>query len=316
MKSLINRIYIFVVVALLLLGASCSQTKKLAEGEVLYTGVKKMKIETAEGVKLEGGQSSAISSPLSYPPNNPLYAPYVRSPFPVGLWVYNWKIKKEKGLKYWLYKKLAKKPVLISDVQPELRLKVVDNAAKDYGYFGVEASYEIIPNKRNPKKAKISYHVSIPKPYMFGNIAFWGWKGRMDSLLQATKQRCLLTKGTEYSVYTMEDERARVTRMLRNNGYYYFQPDYIEFLADTTQEKRVADIRIALKHGVPAIALQPYKIGKVELVLEEPDQSGIHEALGSKTEGAGSFDVLVAGRYLFVPSAEPDADKPCPFGNL
>lgn len=282
MKSLVNRIYILVAATLLLLGASCSQTKKLAEGEVLYTGVKKMKIETAEGVKLEGAQSSAISSPLSYPPNNPLYAPYVRSPFPVGLWVYNWNIKKEKGLKYWLYKKLAKKPVLISDVQPELRLKVVDNAAKDYGYFGVETSHEIIPNKRNPKKAKISYHVNIPKPYVLGDIAFWGWKGRMDSLLQRTKQRCLLIKGTGYSVYAMEDERARITRLLRNNGYYYFQSDYIEFLVDTTREKRVADIRVALKHGVPAIALQPYKIGKVELVLEEPDQSGTPDSLSYK----------------------------------
>ena len=133
MKSLINRIYIPVTVALLLLGASCSQTKKLTEGEVLYTGVKKMKIETAEGVKLQGAQSSAISNPMSYPPNNPLFAPYVRSPFPIGLWVYNWHIKKDKGLKPWLYKKLAKKPVLISDVQPELRLKAVENAARDYG---------------------------------------------------------------------------------------------------------------------------------------------------------------------------------------
>ena len=282
MKSLINRIYISVTVALLLLGASCSQTKKLTEGEVLYTGVKKMKIETAEGVKLQGAQSSAISNPMSYPPNNPLFAPYVRSPFPIGLWVYNWNIKKEKGLKHWLYKKLAKKPVLISDVQPELRLKAVENAARDYGYFGVETSYEIIPNKRNPKKAKISYHVRVPEPYMFGNIEFWGWKGRMDSLLQRRKQRCLLTKGAEYSVYSMEDERERITQLLRNNGYYYFQSDYIEFLADTTREKRVADVRIALKHGVPAVALQPYKIGSVELVLEEPDESETTDSLAYK----------------------------------
>lgn len=155
MKSLGNSL--FVIIVFMLLVSSCSQTKRLTEGEVLYTGVKKMNIETAKGVKLEGPKSSAISGPLGFPPNNPLYAPYIRSPFPVGLWVYNWNVKKEKGLKHWLYKKLAKKPVLISDVQPELRLKVVENAASEYGYFGVKSSYEIIPNKRNPKKAKISY---------------------------------------------------------------------------------------------------------------------------------------------------------------
>lgn len=282
MKIRGNNIYLFVILGLLFLATSCSQTKKLTEGEVLYTGVKKMKIETAKGVKLEGPKSSAISGPLSFPPNNPLYAPYIRSPFPVGLWVYNWNLKKEKGLKYWIYKKLAKKPVLISDVQPELRLKVVDNAANEYGYFGVQSGYEIIPNKRNPKKAKISYHVYIPEPFLLGNVEFWGWKGRMDSLIQKTQRGCLLTKGAEYNLYTMEDERARITKILRNSGYYYFQSDYIEFLVDTTREKRVADVRIALKHGIPAVALQPYKVRDVELVLEEPDQTETQDSLSYK----------------------------------
>ena len=54
MKIRGNNIYLFVILGLLFLATSCSQTKKLTEGEVLYTGVKKMKIETAKGVKLEG----------------------------------------------------------------------------------------------------------------------------------------------------------------------------------------------------------------------------------------------------------------------
>ena len=105
-------------------------------------------------MKLNSTQNSAASGPLSVKPNNPLYSPYVRSPFPIGLWVYNWNIKKEKGFKWWLYRKLAKKPVLISDVQPELRLKMVDNAMKDFGFYGTTSRYEIIPHKRNPKKAR------------------------------------------------------------------------------------------------------------------------------------------------------------------
>ena len=44
----------------------------------------------------------------------------------------------------------------------------------------------------------------------------------------------------------------------------------------------MADVRIALKHGVPAVALQPYKIGSVELVLEEPDESETTDSLAYK----------------------------------
>ena len=137
--------------------ASCSTTRKLSEGEVLYVGVKKIKVELPEKVKLNGKQSAAVSGPLSVKPNNSLYTPYIRSPFALGLWVYNWDIRKEKGLKWWLYRKLSVKPVLLSDVKPELCLKMVENNMKDFGFFGTRTSYEIIPRKHNPKKARISY---------------------------------------------------------------------------------------------------------------------------------------------------------------
>jgi len=248
--------------------ASCSTTKKLSDGQVLYTGVKKMTIKMAEGAKLEEPQSSAITGPLSYAPNNPLYAPYVRTPFPVGLWVYNWNIKKQRGVKYWLYKQLAKKPVLITDVQPDLRLKVIDFAAKDYGYFGVKSSYELVYNKRNPKKAKINYNVYIPKAYTLGQIELWGWKKGIDSVVRAAMGRCLLIPGTQYDLSVLSDERERITTVLRNHGYYYFQSDYVEFLADTAEQKGVVDIRIALEQGVPTHALRPYKLRQVSLFLE------------------------------------------------
>lgn len=45
----------------------CSTTKRLGEDEVLYTGVKKMKIEPIEGVKVDG---DVISAP-AFSPNHP-----------------------------------------------------------------------------------------------------------------------------------------------------------------------------------------------------------------------------------------------------
>ena len=67
-----------------------------------------------------------------------------------------------------LYGKLAKKPVSISDVQPELRLNMVENNMKEFGFFGVESRYAIIPHRRNPKKARVSYWVKLPQPFRYG----------------------------------------------------------------------------------------------------------------------------------------------------
>ena len=271
----------------LLFFSACSTTKKLAEGEVLYVGVKKMKIETPAKVKLNGTQKSGVTGPLSVKPNNPLYSPYVRTPFPIGLWVYNWNIKKEKGFKWWLYRKLAKKPVLISDVQPELRLKMVENNMKNFGFYGIRSRYEIIPKKRNPRKARINYRVDLPEPFRYGTIQLWGWQPDMDTIVRASMRFSELKTGEQYDINILNEERQRISDRLRNRGYYFFQPDYIEFLVDTTVGNKIADVRIGLKQGIPANAFQVYKIRNVDVVL-------------TGNEGLGGLDSMVCDSVKII----------------
>lgn len=262
-----------------LLFFSCSTTRKLTEDEVLYVGVKKMKIETPKKVKLNGTQSSAATGPLSVKPNNPLYGPYVRSPFPIGLWVYNWNIKKEKGFKWWLYRKLAKKPVLVSDVQPELRLNIVENSMKDFGFYGTTSRYEVIPRKRNPKKARISYWVELPEPFHYGAVRLWGWNHEMDSIVRSYLRFSDLKRGRQYDVNVLNQERQKMADRLRNNGYYFFQPDYIEYLVDTTGGGKMANVRIGLKQGIPQNAFHTYKVRDVEVVLSSDRDTGQKDTL-------------------------------------
>ena len=134
---------------------------------------------------------------------------------------------------------------------------MVENNMKDFGFFGLESRYEIIPRKRNPKKAKISYWVKLPDPFRYSSVDLWGWKGQMDSLVRQSMRFSLLKAGEQYDVNVLEQERQRISDILRNRGYYYFQPQYIEFLADTTRRHGEVDLRIGLKQGIPEVAFHP-----------------------------------------------------------
>lgn len=138
---------------------------------------------------------------------------------------------------------------------------------KDYGFYGTQSKYEVIP-KRNPKKAKISYWVELPEPFRYGTIQLWGWNPRMDSIVRASMARTYMKTGDQYDINVMNEERQRISERLRNEGYYFFQPGYIEFLADTTVGKKVVDIRIGLKQGIPPNALHPYKLGEIKVILK------------------------------------------------
>lgn len=223
-------IYVFIAAALMSVGAGCSTTKRLGKDDVLYTGVKKMEVasiaDSTAGGKVPGYIESAVKEPLSVKPNNPLYSPYVRTPLPVGLWAWNsFYTEKTTGFKAWLYSRLAKKPVLVSDVKPEQRMLMIHDILDNKGYFGSTAGYEIIP-KKNPKKARINYRVGIPEPWTYSRVAFPEVTDRVTAMIDTMKGKTLLQVGDRYDIDTLTDERIRITRALRNESYYYFRPDY------------------------------------------------------------------------------------------
>lgn len=167
-------------------------------------------------------------------PNNPLYSPYLRTPLPIGLWAYNYLYTpKEKGFKYWLYKRLAKQPVLISKVQPGLRTKVAEQVLENYGYFGSQAEDSLLYRKHG-RKAKVYYTLRIAPPWYYSNISYPQAGGSLQPLIDSMRATSLLRVGAQYNMDSLTLERKRISQLLRNRGYYYFRPEYMEYLADTT----------------------------------------------------------------------------------
>ena len=266
MNPLRHPVSCLVLAATLLLGA-CSTTRRLGEGEVLYTGVHKIRIEADSGVVLSAAAESAAREPLSVAPNNPLYSPYLRTPFPIGLWAYNYcYTPREKGFRYWFYKRLAKQPVLLSAVQPGLRTRVAVQALENYGHFGSQAACSLRYRKHG-RKARVDYTLHVAPPYTYSRIAYPQPEGTLRPLFDSLQATSLLRPGAQYNLDTLTQERSRIAAQLRNRGYYYFRPEYLEYLADTTLAPRRVDLRLVLKPDVPAAALESYRVDGITVSL-------------------------------------------------
>lgn len=251
----------------LLSAAACSTVRRIPEGEVLYTGVKKLRIQPDSGVVLSTAAEEAARQPLSVAPNNPLYSPWLRTPLPIGLWAWNYcYTPREKGFKYWFFKRLAKEPVLLSKVQPGLRTQVAEQALANFGYFGSSVS-DSLRYRKHGRKAKVDYTLRIAEPWFYGHIAYPTVNPGMDPLIDSLRATSLLRTGAQYNLDTLTAERQRITGLLRNRGYYYFRPEYLEFLADTTLRPQHVDLRLTLKPNLPPVALKPYRVGDVTVRL-------------------------------------------------
>ena len=276
---------------LCLLCLSCSTTKNLPEGAVLYTGISKIEIQN-EDVS-EAGRSTVeeLEAALDYPPNNALLgSSSVRVPFPFGLWVYNAFVNKEGKLSRWIFNKLAAKPVLISTVNPDVRIKVARNLLNEYGYFNGATAYELVPDKKDPRKAKIAYQITMNQPYTIDSIYYVRMRNRVDSLLPRVSSERLIRKGDNFNVVRLQEERERIADMLRDNGYYYFRPEYMVYQADTTITPGKVSLRVVRKEGMPRNALIPWKLGKIDFYLhgyrnERPTDSIRYKDLTIHYEG-------------------------------
>ena len=104
---------------------------------------------------------------ISLPPSHPtilcsLLIPHAVSHRFVGVELHE--PKREKGVNTWDIREVGQGAgTFVSTVQPELRMRVVKDILGNNGYFGAKADYELIYNKRNPKKARIKYRIEVPE---------------------------------------------------------------------------------------------------------------------------------------------------------
>lgn len=267
-KSIVCQIW---VMAALLLVTACSTTSKLTDGETLYTGVKALKINPTDGEKLPAGLVSNVEEAIDVAPNNPMpfMSPYHRTPFPIGLWAYNNISDSAKGFKGWIYRKFAKEPVLISDVRPDLRVKMIEEILANNGHFGSTATYDLNYYEKNPKKANITYTVDVSAPYPIDSIIYLNEERNplahfIDSVARKSKYlRC----GETFCVDSLTAERVRIANALRNRGYYYFRPEYLEYEADSLITPHKIALRLALASNMPDLASRRFRTGEVRTVL-------------------------------------------------
>ncbi|KAA6343621.1 Outer membrane protein assembly factor BamA [termite gut metagenome] len=252
----------------ILLLSSCSTTKNLPEGEALYIGQKKTQTESLSKTQTGHIALEEIEAVLSAAPNNSLFgSSTMRYWPPVGLWIYNRYVNSKTKLGRFIFDKLATKPVFISTINPDIRVKVANNLLHDYGYFNGTVGYELFPHAKNPKKVKLQYRINMETPYRLDSVAYERFSPQAKQILLDGRGASLLYKDDQFSVVKLDEERNRLSTLLRNRGYYYIRPDFIGYRADTTQSFGKVNLQIIPKAGLPANALRRWYIGDISVRL-------------------------------------------------
>ena len=221
-----------------------------------------------------------VDAALAYPPNNSVFgSSSARWPLPIGLWFYNGFVGADGGFGKWMFNSFASTPHTIATANPQLRSQVARNTLRNFGFFRGRVDYEVQPNDRNPRKAKIGYSVYPGPLFRFGTIEYQYFDATTDSIIRATADKSLLHSGDAFNVPNLDAERKRLSALFRNNGFFYFRPELITYRADTLQTPFTAHLQIRPRPDLPPQIRNRYKMGETTITIMPYDDYRVTDSL-------------------------------------
>ncbi len=248
-------LHLAIIIFVLIAASSCSGTRHLAEDESLYRGSSISIEPSAPDANIKAIERE-LESVLSPRPNYKILTMRPR------LWLYNITSSRDRGIGNWINTRIGRPPVLFDDVNPERTLRLMENRLFNMGYFDAEVTWDTASRRR--EKA-VNYRVSIRQPYRIGNIYLPSPVTDAGEAINRVMENTSLLQGSIYNLNDLKRERERIDRHLKEEGFFYFNADYLLFRADSTAGNREVDLHLVIKPDVPVRDLEKYRIGNVRV---------------------------------------------------
>jgi outer membrane protein assembly factor BamA len=239
----------------ILLG-SCSVHKYLKPGEALYRGAS-IKVQKDKEVKTSSRSlKKQLKKAIRLRSNKFLLG----SPYKVWWWYTIGETEKQKGLKYWLRKKLGEPPVFSNRVNTALTSQTMQSYLENTGFF-----HSTVIGDTNTKNnfTKAVYRAHVLPQYKIKSVTWISDSSQILKDLSDRKKRSLLKPGKPYQLSNIDEERSRLDLRLKKKGYYFFNPTYILAYADSTVGDRKVDLFLNLRSTTPENAKHPFSINRI-----------------------------------------------------
>ena len=297
----VRRLYTYIYIGCMTFFLSCSTTKYVGSGSYLLD---KVEIKTDDSRM----KPSEMKSYLQQHPNYKIFGL-----FKWPLFVYNWSGSDENK---WLNKQLRRigePPVIFDRELAEQSIIQLNRYLSNSGYL--HASIELSVDTTKRKKSTLQYIVTTNQPHKIGLYETAIDNPTIDSLIHlrppsrsfakslfrsVTKEyTSFVSEGMLFDRKILDKERQRLTTLLRRNGHFAFNRDYIGYWADSTRLDYTVDLEMYIK---PFEYLMPdgkieqrphrqYYINDVRILTDydplNPDMTGSNYHITDSTKSRG-----------------------------
>lgn len=181
-------------------------------------------------------------------------------------------------------RKVGEPPVIYNSELTGTSITQIKKAMQNEGFFraAVDTSTSV-----NDRKVRLTYNVHSGEPY---HIRRYNIDLDHPELADIAfhPRRKIIEPGMRYSTQALDDERDRITKRMRNRGYYFFDKEYLHYTADSAYGTREIDVTLHLNDyiltqpdSVRAVVFRKYTVSKVyfymDMYTRDTKDSALHQ---------------------------------------
>jgi outer membrane protein assembly factor BamA len=257
---------------------ACSPVRYVPDGEYLLNRV---------AIQIEGkaANRAELKKNIRQKPNTRILGV---ARFHLGLYNLSGK-NEERRLNRWL-RSIGEAPVIYNHFMTDRSVIQLTSYLNNKGYYQSQVTDTVYYRK---KRAFVEYRIRPGEQTRIGEFGYAERYSYIENTLKDTARvmkeivqdsaNTLIRPGSSLDTDLMEQERERITRMLREKGYFNFSKNLIQYYADTAYRSDGLQARLLLSvtdNPPDTAAYSRYTIGKIRIRFD-------HEPSPSLPDGTG-----------------------------
>lgn len=144
-------------------------------------------------------------------------------------------------------KKFGSPPVIYDSTLTDESVREMKIFLGAKGYLNAEVTDSLVVKQR---KATVIYKINQGEPYKISYIDYNYQDPMIAEVLRGDSIHSLIQRGRIFDLSLLQNERTRITNVLRNQGYYSFGSNYINYTADSAWNDNTVSIQLNLNQRV------------------------------------------------------------------
>ncbi|MFI3306290.1 MAG: BamA/TamA family outer membrane protein [Rikenellaceae bacterium] len=253
-KGTLRQIIIAITIGIIC--SSCAITRHIPEDQLL---LKRVEIEQNKATaKKERIPTSILEKYTRQSPNKRLLGTNFY------LWVY-YQANPAKS-NWWnnLKRRVGQEPVYLSEDLTAKSLENLNVYMDSQGFYSSKVEVEI-DSIESRRRAIVQFKTHQGVPYIINKMEYNFQDSLLRPLILPDTTRSLIQRGDIFSVALLDEERERITSLLRSKGYFDFTVRNIEYRADTLAANYTVNLEMIIKqdlNGYDAQGAAQYKYNK------------------------------------------------------